>query len=157
MLGRGGSTMSDANDGPGSTLGFTHVRMIDAVCDAFERAWKENGDTQPSLEEFLQRLPEELRELAVMELLPIEIAYLRRRGAAIPLEDYRQRYPFVGKRLDQWASGGASPQTLPRLETGERLGKYTIVGPLGAGGMGEVYRASDPFLGRDVAIKVLLL
>ena len=41
------------------------------------------------------------------------------------------------------------------LERGVRLGVYEIVAPIGAGGMGEVYRARDPRLAREVAIKVL--
>jgi len=41
------------------------------------------------------------------------------------------------------------------LNAGTRLGPYEIVSPIGAGGMGEVYRAKDARLGRDVAIKVL--
>lgn len=43
------------------------------------------------------------------------------------------------------------------LKSGSKLGPYTILGHLGAGGMGEVYRAHDAKLERDVAIKVLPL
>ena len=41
------------------------------------------------------------------------------------------------------------------LEPGTKLGPYKILSPIGAGGMGEVYRAKDSKLHREVAIKVL--
>ena len=41
------------------------------------------------------------------------------------------------------------------VTVGAKLGHYEIQAPLGAGGMGEVYRAKDPRLDREVAIKVL--
>jgi serine/threonine protein kinase len=44
---------------------------------------------------------------------------------------------------------------LQTISQGSRLGPYEVLALLGAGGMGEVYRARDPRLGRDVAIKVL--
>ena len=42
-----------------------------------------------------------------------------------------------------------------KLEPGQSFGSYRILGPLGTGGMGEVYRAHDTKLKRDVAIKIL--
>jgi serine/threonine protein kinase len=45
--------------------------------------------------------------------------------------------------------------TGPTMTQGDRIGPYTVVSSLGCGGMGEVYRARDATLGREVAIKVL--
>src|SRR5438105_278078 len=44
---------------------------------------------------------------------------------------------------------------MERLAPGTSLGSYEIVGTLGAGGMGEVFRARDTRLGREIALKVL--
>jgi eukaryotic-like serine/threonine-protein kinase len=49
----------------------------------------------------------------------------------------------------------ADSETPFELRAGARLGPYEIRGPIGAGGMGEVYRAYDTRLARDVALKVL--
>src|SRR5262245_65946150 len=48
-----------------------------------------------------------------------------------------------------------NPVASVRIAVGTQIGPYKVVGWLGAGAMGEVYRARDPRLGRDVAIKLL--
>lgn len=42
-----------------------------------------------------------------------------------------------------------------KIASGKKVGPYEIVAPLGVGGMGEVYRARDPRLGREIALKIL--
>ena len=51
--------------------------------------------------------------------------------------------------------GSEKEERLVALTVGARLGTYEILGALGAGGMGEVYRARDTKLWRDVAIEIL--
>ena len=48
-----------------------------------------------------------------------------------------------------------APTTTTITAARSKLGPYEVVAPIGAGGMGDVYRARDTRLGRDVAVKVL--
>ena len=70
-----------------------------------------------------------------------------------PKRAYEAVSPRFLARSEAFCYASAEPMPLAK---GQRIGTFEVIAPLGKGGMGEVYRAHDTKLGRDVAVKVLL-
>ena len=99
-------------------------------------------------------------ERCTSRLVKRRIASSRGRPGSVPCREGRSRVfrPHRGDASLPAKSERCFPRARLRgmgLAPGTRLGPYEILSPIGAGAMGEVYRARDNRLGRDVAIKVL--
>jgi hypothetical protein len=112
---------------------------------------RERGEA-PKLEEYLQRFRSWTAQLKIL----FEV------GVAFDVRALRPPEQAAGRGNATRADGAApspSNPVCPGVASDEeplpaRLGRYQVLGCLGAGGMGVVYRAHDPHLDRDVAIKV---
>jgi serine/threonine protein kinase/Tol biopolymer transport system component len=77
-----------------------------------------------------------------------------RREVVSLLKAHKPDDPFLESPALEVAARALADE-VPRLARGQHLGSYELIAPLGAGGMGEVWRARDPALNRQVAIKLL--
>src|SRR5262245_50834827 len=124
------------------SLPLTVELWVYDVCNRFEAAWREGH--RPRVAEFLDDAPAPGRAALLRELILLDVEYRRGQGESPCAEDYRSVFPTL------------PPDWLARESAVcERAGRYRLQGEIGRGGMGAVYRAHDPNLDRELAVKVL--
>jgi serine/threonine protein kinase/formylglycine-generating enzyme required for sulfatase activity len=143
----------------------SEVLRLDAVCTRFEDAWATGQ--RPRIEDYLGAAPEPERATLLRELLVLDVYYRRQMGENPLPADYQARFPALEPEwlarlvADQPATPpqvGATSQdstaTPGSAREGPAVAGYEILGVLGQGGFGVVYRGYDNDLRRVVAIKV---
>jgi hypothetical protein len=162
---------------PRSTQLALAVR-VDSACDRFESAWL-RGEA-PRIEEYLGEVPSDCRGELLQALLLVELEIRASRGETPEPVEYRNRFALDVTIVDTAFSESSAAATRGRVAVAEpytpaergaetsllvapparsdqsltRLGRFEIRGVLGCGGFGTVYRAHDPQLDREVALKV---
>lgn len=129
---------------------------INRMCNEFEAAWQ--AGRPRALEDMLSELSGTDWQAALRDLLPLEIDYRQRAGQTVAFAEYAARFPDADPdwlaslfyTTQVTAPATAAPYLVP-----ERLGDYQLIGRIGGGGMGTVYKALHVRMGRVVALKVL--
>lgn len=148
--------------------------VIDRISSQFEQAWR--AGQQPQIEDFVGEATEEQRSQLLRELLLVECELRRDAGETPRVEEYLRRLPadrdlvvlVLGEttdraqvasdsaRLADTVNTGSPPAAQARagLDVPEQIDRFIILNVLGEGAFGRVYRARDPKLNREVAVKV---
>lgn len=152
------------------------IEQVDAECDRYEAAFRARQN--PRMEAFLQTIDPSARPALFRALLELDIELRKGQGERPVVSDYEGRFPEEGSRIQaifeeaQRAGSLVSSVKLTGVETSQgpevkaaspkssavsppkKLGRFEIRSVLGEGAFGTVYRAHDPQLDRDVALKV---
>jgi hypothetical protein len=146
---------------------FQQRRTIDLLCHEFEDAW--HSTDRLSIESFSEKIAANSWAALLSELIACEWELRERSGDRPSPAEYLLRFPdqqdFIRQLVSDSASGRSSshsgsqsseprPTTL-ELQPGDEFAGFEIIGKLGSGGMGTVYRATIPVIDHVVALKIL--
>ncbi len=129
------------------------TERIDAICMRFEDCWMQG--VHPSLEEFVGEADPKDRPSLVYELLRLDLAYDGMKRESASEAGYAKRLPAYRDVIRAVFRRRPTVSAIHPLQTGQRVGRYTVVRELGRGGFGAVFLAQDDQLSRQVAIKTL--